>query len=104
MKEVNDNIFVEEVENSEGVVVVDFWAPWCGPCKMLTPVMEDLSKDMEGKAQIVKLNVDESPVISNKYRITSIPTVVVFKDGKVVETAMGFRPKDALSQMIEKHL
>jgi len=104
IKEVNDKNFSEEITNSDNIVVVDFWAPWCGPCKMLTPVMEELAKEMGTKVTFAKINVDESPVISSKYKVSSIPTVMVFSKESVKETMVGFRPKADLKKIIEKHL
>ena len=102
IKEVGDSNFSVEVEENQGVVVVDFWAPWCGPCRMIAPVMEDLSAELSG-VKFVKLNVDEAPSVSHKFRIASIPTIMVFDKGKVVETLVGFRPKAELKSTIEKY-
>lgn len=104
MKEINDSVFNNEINESKVPVVVDFWAPWCGPCKMLGPVIEEISKEFAGKAEFVKLNVDENPVTSATYKISSIPTVLVFKDGKVVEQMVGFRPKAAIVELVNKHI
>lgn len=104
VKEINDSNFSEEVVNSATPVVVDFWASWCGPCKMLAPVMEEVSKELGQKAKFVKVNVDESPVAANQFRIASIPTVMVFKGGKVVQTMVGFRPKQAIKSAIEQSI
>ncbi|MGH4052226.1 MAG: thioredoxin [Clostridium sp.] len=104
VKVVNDKNFNEEIIDSDNIVVVDFWAPWCGPCKMLTPVMEELESEMGKKIKFVKINVDESPVISSKYKISSIPTVMVFNKDIVKETMVGFRPKADLKKIIEKHI
>jgi len=81
---VNDNNFKNEIK--EGVVLVDFWAEWCGPCQMMLPILEEVSTDMEGKAKVCKLNVDEAPQTAGEYRVMSIPTLIVFKDGEPVET------------------
>lgn len=104
VKEINDVSFDQEVINSGEVVVVDFWAPWCQPCKMLAPVMEELSGELEGKVKFVKVNTDENPVASERYRISSIPTVMVFKNGMNQEALIGFRPKQAIKDGIEKYL
>ncbi|MBF7096359.1 thioredoxin [Alkalibacter mobilis] len=104
MKEVMDATFVEEVMNSEQPVLVDFWAPWCGPCKMVTPVMEELDQQYDGKIKVVKVNVDENPEISEALRITSIPTIVLFKEGQPKDAVVGFRPKNDFEKMIDKHL
>ncbi len=104
IKVVNDKNFNEEIADSDNIVVVDFWAPWCGPCKMLTPVIEELSNEMGKEVKFAKINVDESPIIASKYKISSIPTVMVFSKDTVKETMVGFRPKADLKKIIEKHL
>lgn len=93
-----------EVTNSNIPVIVDFWAPWCGPCKMLGPIMEELSGELEGKAVVAKLNVDENQAIAMKYKVFSIPTVMVFKAGQVIDQFVGFMPKAAIMTKLEKHL
>ncbi|WP_032120453.1 thioredoxin [Clostridium amazonitimonense] len=103
IKEIMDSSFLEEVEKQEGVVVVDFWAAWCGPCKMLAPVVEELSNEIPG-VKFGKVNVDNNPQISQNFRIASIPTIMVFKDGNVIDTMVGFRPKSELENMIKKHI
>ncbi|WP_172368962.1 thioredoxin [Sporosarcina jiandibaonis] len=97
----SDNDFAQNIE--EGVVLVDFWAPWCGPCKMIAPVLEELDGEIEGKAKIVKVDVDENQGTASQYGIMSIPTLLLFKDGEVVDKVVGFQPKEALAQLIEKH-
>lgn len=104
VKEINDKNFQEEVLNTESTTVVDFWASWCGPCKMLSPVIDELSQELKGKVEFVKVNVDENPLASSQFRIASIPTVMVFKGGKVVETLVGFRPKQSIKTAIERHI
>ena len=96
--------FEAEVLNSEKPVLVDFWAIWCGPCKMLSPVLEELSEEMNGKATIVKVDVDELGDIASRYRIMSIPALFVFKDGELKEKVVGFQPKQALTKLIERNL
>ena len=86
----NDN-FKDEI--SSGLTLVDFWAPWCGPCRMLGPVIEEISNEVEG-AKVGKLNVDENNAIAAQYGVMSIPTVILFKDGEIVETIVGLRPKE----------
>jgi thioredoxin 1 len=90
-------------ETSEGLVLADFWAPWCGPCKMIAPVLEELDAEMGDKVKIVKLDVDENQETASKYGVMSIPTLFVMKDGEVVEQIVGFQPKEALAQAIQKH-
>lgn len=104
IKEINDNKFNEEVVNSDVPVVVDFWATWCGPCRMLAPVMEDISNELDGKAKFVKINVDENPVTSSQFRVASIPTLLIFNKGKVAETLVGFRPKESIVPVIKKYI
>lgn len=104
IKEIKDENFSSTVESSSAPVVVDFWASWCGPCKMLAPVIDEIASELEGKAQFFKLNVDDNPVTSTQHRISSIPTVMVFKGGNIVETIVGFRPKEAIKGLIEKHI
>lgn len=104
IQEIRDANFSEIIQGSATPVVVDFWAPWCGPCKMLSPVIDEISKELDGKVQFFKLNVDENPVIATQYKISSIPTILVLKNGKIADTLVGFRPKDAIKNIIEKHI
>lgn len=98
--EFTDSNFEEKVLKG-GVSVVDFWAEWCGPCKMLTPIIEELSKDYDGKASVGKLNVDDNPNVSMKYGIRSIPTILFIKNGEVVDKQVGVTTKQALAQKLE---
>lgn len=96
--------FENEVLNSEVPVLVDFYADWCGPCKMMSPVIEELSTQYEGKAKIGKLNVDQNGATAQKYRVMSIPTILLIKDGQVVETLVGAVPKQQLEAKIKSVL
>jgi thioredoxin 1 len=102
MLKLNGDNFEEEVLNSDQPVLVDFWAPWCGPCQVLGPVIEELAEEIEG-AKIGKLNVDESQQIAGKYQIQGIPTVVLFKNGEPKERLVGVRSKDEYKQAIENN-
>ncbi|CAD7360120.1 MULTISPECIES: thioredoxin [Staphylococcus] len=100
--EVKDSNFEEQI--NEGVKLVDFWATWCGPCKMIAPVLEDLAQDYDGKADILKLDVDQNQATAAKYEVMSIPTLIVFKDGEPVDKVVGFQPKENLAQVLDKHI
>ena len=101
-REITDATF--DSETKEGLVLVDFWATWCGPCKMIAPVLEELAGDYDGKANILKLDVDENPSTAAKFEVMSIPTLILFKDGEPVDKVVGFQPKENLAEVIEKHL
>jgi thioredoxin 1 len=88
---------------SDGLVLVDFWATWCGPCKMIAPVLEEVDAEIGDKVQIVKVDVDENQQTAGKYGIMSIPTLVLFKDGDIVDKVVGFNPKEKLVQFIEQY-
>jgi len=102
LKEFTDSNFNEEVIGSSLPVVVDFWAEWCGPCKMLTPIITDIAKEYDGKVVIGKVNVDDNPQIAAKYGINSIPSLLFFKSGQVVEQHTGLLPKAPLKSKIDK--
>jgi thioredoxin 1 len=102
--EITDQTFEEEVTKSTKPVLVDLWAPWCGPCRMVSPVVERLSEKYEGKFKFCKMNVDENPRTASKYRIMSIPTLMFFKDGQAVDTVVGAVPEAVLQPKIEELL
>jgi len=102
--EFTDQNFQQSALESDKVVMIDFWAEWCGPCKMLTPVVEELAKDYDGKAVIGKLNVDENPTVSQQFGIRSIPTVLFIKNGAVVDKSIGAVPKSVLEEKLSAHL
>ena len=101
---VTSDNFESEVLKAEHPVLVDFWAAWCGPCRMIAPTVEDLATEYRGRLKVVKLDVDESPEVSVRYGVQSIPTLLLFKDGKVVETIMGAIPKLAIVSRIKNHV
>jgi len=102
--QVNDDNFQKEVLESDGLVLVDFWAPWCMPCRMLAPTIEEIANEMEGKVKVCKMNVDESIKYPQQYGIMSIPTVMLFKNGQTVETMIGLQPKEEILKTIQEHL
>jgi len=104
VSEVNDDTFSELVLKSSTPVLVDFWAPWCGPCRMIAPIIDELAVEYKDKLKCVKLNTDESPNTATDYGIRSIPTVMVFKGGKKMDTIIGAVPKATLVQTVEKYL
>ncbi|NNE28529.1 MAG: thioredoxin [Saprospiraceae bacterium] len=93
-----------QTETDKGVSVVDFWAEWCGPCRMITPIIEELAKDYEGRATVGKVNVDHNPEVSFKFGVRSIPTILILKDGEVVDKHVGVTTKQALSEKINAAL
>ena len=101
---VTDANFEAEVLQSATPVLVDYWAEWCGPCKMIAPILDDLSQDYEGRLQIAKMNVDENQAIPAKFGIRGIPTLMLFKDGELVATKVGALPKAQLTAFIDAHL
>ena len=102
--EISDATFASEVDQSEKPVLVDFWAPWCGPCRMLAPTVEQIAEEEGTRLKVVKLNVDENPATATRFQIMSIPTLVLFKGGQQVERLVGAMPKAGIMSQIEKHL
>jgi len=98
---VGDDDFEANVLNSDRPVLVDFWAEWCGPCKMIAPALEEIAGDMEGKVTVAKLNIDDNPHTPSKYGVRGIPTLMVFKDGQLAATKVGALPKSQLVQWLE---
>ncbi|MDR2251711.1 MAG: thioredoxin [Endomicrobium sp.] len=102
--EINETNFEKEVLSSDKPVLVDFWAPWCGPCKMLSPVIEEIASKYNGKAKVFKVNTDENMSFSTKFQITSIPCLILFKNGEVLQKIVGFRPKGDIEKLIDSAL
>ena len=101
---INDDNFEAEVLNSDLPVLVDFWAPWCGPCRRVSPIVEDIGKEYEGKLKVCTLNVDEAPKTAAKYNIQSIPTLEIFKNGEVADGIVGAVPKNAILEKLKLHI
>ena len=106
MIELSESMFDDEVleVSKQQVVLVDFWAPWCGPCRMLGPILEKLSQDYEGRVRMVKVNADNAPQLSKRYQIRSIPMVMLFKNGQTVDQFMGVRQESEIRRFIDGHL
>ena len=101
MKEITDAQFDEEVLKSELPVMVDFWAPWCGPCKMLGPVVEEIAGGFEGQVKVVKVNIDENSVVASRYKIMSIPTLYFFKAGQIIDQIVGVVPRAEIEKKLK---
>lgn len=101
---VDQNSFQKNILESTKPVLVDFWAPWCGPCRAVAPIVEELAKEYSGKAGFAKVNVDEAPLLASQYGVMSIPTIMVFKDGKPAEQIIGYKPKNELKKMLDAAL
>ena len=104
MKHVSDDSFESDVLKADGPVLVDFWAPWCGPCKAIAPILEEIATELDGKLTIGKVNVDENEAISAEYGVRAIPTLLLFKGGSVVEQIVGMTSKDALLEKLNTHV
>ncbi|RJF72857.1 thioredoxin [Deinococcus cavernae] len=99
--ELTDSNFSNEI--SEGLTLVDFWAPWCGPCRIIAPVVEELAGQYEGRVKVGKVNVDDNPATAGQFRVMSIPTLILFKNGQPVDTLVGAQPKRAFEALLDKH-
>ena len=104
VQEINTDMFDMEVLNHDGVTVVDFFANWCGPCRKLGPILEEVERDIEGSVKFTKIDTDENIEAAKKYQVSGLPTLLVFKDGEVVERMVGLMPKSTIITNIEKHL
>ena len=102
--QATDSSFKQEVLDSDVPVLVDFWAPWCGPCRMVAPVVDEISEQYKGQIKVVKVNTDENPQVASQYGIRSIPTLMIFKDGVKVDMVVGAVPKTTLASTLEKYL
>jgi len=100
---VTDDSFSDDVLSSSKPVLVDFWATWCGPCKMVAPVLEEIAKEKAGALRVAKLDVDANPATANRFRIASIPTLLIFKNGRLVDQLVGLQPKPAILAKLESH-
>ena len=101
---ITDATFEKDVLRAPGPVLVDFWAEWCGPCKMIAPFLEDISKEMAGRVTVAKINIDENPATPTKYGVNGIPTLILFKNGQVAATKIGALPKSKLMEWVESVL
>ncbi len=104
LKDVTDQNFAEEVLTSDTPVLVDFWAPWCGPCRLVSPVVEEIAKEFDGRLKVVKLNTDDNPDTATNYHISGIPSLLLFKQGSVADQIVGAVPKTRLADMVSKHI
>jgi thioredoxin 1 len=104
VKEVSDSSFDGDILKSAVPVLVDFWAPWCGPCRSVAPIIDDLANQYSGKLKVAKINVDESTEVAMRYQITSIPTFILFKNGQVADRALGALPRSEFVKLIDRHV
>lgn len=104
LTELNENNFDDEVINADMLTVVDFWAPWCGPCRKLTPVLEEIATEFEGKVKLAKVNTDENLKLAQRFSISALPSILIFKNGEPVERLVSLMPKSALISNITKHI
>ncbi len=102
--ELTEDNFTSEVLEADMPVMIDFWAPWCGPCHMVAPIIEDLANKYEGKIKVAKVNLDESPALASEYGVRSIPAIFIFNNGEIAERTVGVQPEDTLSAMIDRVL
>ena len=104
VNEITDDNFAERIEEGDGLSMVDFWAEWCGPCRMVGPVVDELADDFAGRVRVGKMNIDENPATPVRFGVRSIPSILFFKGGNLVDTVVGAVPKSHLQQKIEQHL
>lgn len=104
MIEVNANNFEQEIMNEDKVIVADFWATWCGPCRMLSPILSEVSEEMSDKIKVVKINVDDNPMLAQQFRVKNLPTVMVIKNGQIRDMMVGFRPKHEVVKFVKNHI
>jgi thioredoxin 1 len=104
VKHITDSDFESQVAQSDIPVLVDFWAPWCAPCRMVAPVLEQIAKEYDGRAKVVKVNVDEEQMVAGSLGVRSIPTIALFQNGKVRDTLIGARPKEDFKKLLDHHI